>query len=77
MKVTERYLDQLTKDSSTPPPKSMKVKRSLEFDLKDPQQRFEFGVLAARVAIELLYVYPDHHGNGTGLVRRLRGVPDF
>ena len=54
--VTEKYLAQLTRDSSTLPPRSIEVKWPVEFDLKDPQQRFDFGILAARVAAELLYV---------------------
>ena len=75
MKVTEEYLSQISKDSRNLSPfVSPTVRRSRVYDMKDPEQRIEFAFLAARIGIELLYVYPIHRGNGTGLIRRLRGV---
>ena len=75
MEVTEKYLTTLSVDSnnlrSCLPPT---VQRSRTFDMKDPNQRIEFAKLIVRTGIQLLYEYPKHRGNGTGLIRRLRGV---
>lgn len=53
------------------------VQRSTVFNLKDPEQRVQFGIMAARVGIELLYRYEIHRGRSTGLIRRLRGETPF
>ena len=75
MEVTEKYLNTLSVDSnnlrSCLPPT---VQQSRTFDMKDPDQRIEFAKLIARTGIQLLYEYPKHRGNATGLIRRLRGV---
>ena len=75
MEVTEQYLNMLSVDSNKvrfclPPT----VQQSRTFDMKDPNQRIECAKLIARAGIQLLYEYPKHRGNGTGLIRRLRGV---
>ena len=75
MKVTEEYLKMLGTDSSRLGTCVRPVvRRSRMFDMKDPDQRIQFAIMVARAGIELLYQYPKHRGNGTGLVRRFRGL---
>lgn len=42
--------------------------------MKDPAHRIPFGKMAACIPVRMLYIYDIHHGHGTGLMRRLRGV---
>ena len=78
MQITEQYLTRLESDSerllSCLPPE---VRRSRRYDLKEPDQRIQFATMVSRVGIESLYQYDRHRGNGTGLVRRLRGEIPF
>ena len=75
MKVTDKFLSQLSKDShELKTADGPEVRRSDVFNMRIPEQRVEFAQLVARIGIELLYVYDIHRGYGNGLVRRLRGV---
>lgn len=75
MRVTEEYLNLLDNDSqklSSCQPAL--VHKSRKFDMTVAGDRIQLARIAARIGIEGLYQYRIHRGNGSGLVRRLRGV---